>query len=212
MASKPLPRRALLRAGTAGGAALLGGQATAPLRAQGERLTAYGAGVNLKLMPDEAGNPVVPMRELFAFDPLYAQCIVEDNAQRFAMETFAMGRVVVEPHRFFMAMYAEAIALEEIRRGPDGSLTAVLQGRLACATYAGTATVAVGSRTVAEHATYRIEATDGGIGGGAAGDRFAFTVFFDPEEAPVNHDLFGPEFTFTGELVSGEITIVDPNA
>ena len=28
------------------------------------------------------------MRESFAFDPIYAQCIVEDNAERFAMDTF----------------------------------------------------------------------------------------------------------------------------
>jgi hypothetical protein len=76
----------------------------------------------------------------------------------------------------------------------------------------GQATLTIGSRTEVEHATYRIEAVDGGIGGGPAGDRFAFTVFFDPEEAPVNHAVFGPEFTFTGEMVAGEITIVDPNA
>ena len=51
---------------------------------------------------------------------------------------------------------------------------------------------------------------DGGPGGGAAGDIFAFTVFFDREEAPVNYSIFGPEFTFTGEMVEGEISIVDP--
>ena len=53
---------------------------------------------------------------------------------------------------------------------------------------------------------------DGGIGGGGAGESLAFTVFFEPDEAPLNHAIFGPEFTFTGEMVSGEITIVDPNA
>ena len=53
---------------------------------------------------------------------------------------------------------------------------------------------------VGEHATYRIEAVDGGVGGGPAGDSFAFTVFFDPDEAPLNHDIFGPEFTFTGAM------------
>ena len=48
------------------------------------------------------------------------------------------------------------------------------------------ATITLGSRTAAEHATYRIEAVDGGIGGGETGDTFAFTVFFEPEDAPVN--------------------------
>lgn len=51
---------------------------------------------------------------------------------------------------------------------------------------------------------------DGGVGGGEASDSFAFTVFFDPEEAPVNYAIFGPEFTFTGRIVDGEVTIVDP--
>jgi hypothetical protein len=52
-----------------------------------------------------------------------------------------------------------------------------------------------------------IEATDGGHSGGAAGDRFAFAVYFDEKAAPVNHGIFGPRFTFTGELVAGEVTI-----
>ena len=51
---------------------------------------------------------------------------------------------------------------------------------------------------------------DAGIGGGKAGDTFAFTAFFDPVKAPVNHGIFGPKFTFTGKMVEGEITIVDP--
>lgn len=100
-------------------------------------------------MPDVDGNPVVPMRESFAFDPIYAQCIVEDNAERFAMDTYEMGRMV-------------------------------------------------------------IEATDGGVGGGAPPDSFAFTVFFDSDEAPVNHGIFEPEFTFTGEMIAGKITIGKP--
>ena len=91
-------------------------------------MTASGAGVNLKLMPDADGAPVVPMRESFAFDPIYAQCIVEDNAERFAMDTFEMGRVVIEPHQFFMAMYADTVGLHEIRENGDGSRTATLLG------------------------------------------------------------------------------------
>jgi hypothetical protein len=205
-------RRRIVRAGAAAslGAAL---SATAiPMRvgAQEVLMTASGAGVNLKLMPDESGNPIVPMRESFAFDPIYAQCIVEDNAERFAMDTFEMGRVVIEPHTFFMAMYADSVGLDEIRQNPNGSMTAVLLGSLFCATTAGTATVTVGSREAQEHALFRIEATDGGVGGAAPPDSFAFTVFFDPDEAPVNHGIFGPEFTFTGEMIAGKITVGRP--
>jgi hypothetical protein len=207
-----IARRGLLRAGAAAGIGGALGVRAVPLRLEAQEVlvTASGAGVNLKLMPDEAGNPTVLMRESFAFDPLYAQCLVEDTVERFAMDTFGMGRVVIEPHQFFMAMYADVIGLESVRRAPDGSLTAVLKGSLACTTFAGTASVAVGSREAEEHALFRIEATDGGIGVGAPPDRFAFTVFFEPEEAPVNHGIFGPEFTFTGEMIAGKITIGPP--
>jgi hypothetical protein len=110
-----------------------------------------------------------------------------------------------------MAMYADQIALTGIRREGNGSLTATLEGRLSCATYAGTASVAVGSREAAEHARFRIEATDGGFGSDAPPDRFAFTVFFDSDEAPVNYAIFGPEVTFTGEMIAGKITIGPPS-
>ena len=211
MIGRRLHRREVLRVGAAsGGAALVGARAAAVAHAQEERLTASGAGVNLKLMPDEAGNPTVPLREPFAFDSHYAQCVVEDNPERFAMDTYEMGRVVIEPHQFFMAMYADQIALTGIQRAGDGTLTATLEGRLSCATYAGTASVAVGSREAAEHARFRIEATDGGFGPTAPPDRFAFTVFFDSDEAPVNHAIFGPEVTFTGEMIAGKITVGPP--
>ena len=94
----------------------------------------------------------------------------------------------------------------------DGTRRVIMRGGLDCATEVGQAEVKIGSRTAVEHATYKIEAVDGGIGGGAAGDTFAFTVYFDPQEAPVNYAIFGPEFTFTGEMIAGEVTIVDPQA
>ncbi len=175
--------------------------------------TASGGGVNVKTMPDPAtGEPTVPLAEVFSFDRNHAFCRVDTNPQAFAMPTHELGEVTIEPHRFFMAMEATTIEQHQVRTDPDATRTVVMRGGLSCSTEVGLATVTIGSRTAAEHATYRIEATDGGIGGGAAGDRFAFTVFFDPEEAPVNHGIFGPEFTFTGELVAGEITIVDPTA
>jgi hypothetical protein len=207
-----IPRRTLLRAGATGGLAAALGAAALPVQVGAEEvlMTAFGSGVNLKLMPDVDGAPVVPMRESFAFDPIYAQCIVEDNAERFAMDTYEMGRVVIEPHQFFMAMYADAVGFDEIRQNANGSWTASMLGSLFCTTFAGTASVEVGSREAQEHAKFLIEATDGGPGGSAPPDSFAFTVYFDSDEAPVNHGIFGPEFTFTGEMIAGKITVGKP--
>ena len=77
-----IDRRGLLRAGAAGGVGGALGVRAVPLQlgAQEVLVTASGAGVNLTLMPDDAGNPTVPMRESFGFYPLYAQCLVEQTA------------------------------------------------------------------------------------------------------------------------------------
>jgi hypothetical protein len=192
-------------------AALAAGAGVAPGRvlAQAEAMTASGGGVNLKLMPGPDGG-TVPMRESFMFDAHYAQCVVEDVAERFAMDTFGLGRVVIEPHRFFMAMYANDVSLTGIYDLGGGKRMAKLTGNLGCSTEAGTASATVGSRTAQEPAFFEIQAVDGGHGGGEAGDTFAFTVYFDQKQAPVNYGIFGPKFTFTGELIAGEITIGPP--
>jgi hypothetical protein len=205
-------RRSVLRRAAAGAAGATLGLAALPVAigANDVLMTASGAGVNLKLMPNPDGEPVVPMRESFAFDAVYAQCIVEDNIERFAMDTFGLGRVVIEPHQFFMAMYADTVGIESIRRVGETGFIATMIGSLFCTTYAGTASVMVGSREAQEHARFRIVATDGGSGPNATPDNFAFTVFFDPAEAPVNHGVFGPEFTFTGEMIAGKVTIGPP--
>jgi hypothetical protein len=205
-------RRAVLERGAAlvAGASLGVTAVPVAIGANEVLMTASGAGVNLKLMPNPDGEPVVPMRESFAFDAVYAQCIVEDNAERFAMDTFEVGRVVIEPHQFFMAMYADTVGIESVRRLGETGFVATMIGSLFCTTYAGTVSVTVGSREAREHARFRIVATDGGSGASATPDSFAFTVFFDPVEAPVNHSVFGPEFTFTGEMIAGKITIGPP--
>ncbi|MDP8921988.1 MAG: hypothetical protein M3O34_03830 [Chloroflexota bacterium] len=178
--------------------------------AQTEQLTVSGGGVNVKQMPGPDGGTMVPLRESFSFDAHYAQCIIEDNPAAFAMDTHAMGRVVIEAHRFFMAMYSNEMGLVSIRRGEGGTRVAKLTGQLGCATYAGTGSVSLGSREATEPAFFEIEAVDGGHGGGPSGDSFAFTVFFDPAQAPLNHAIFGPQPTFTGEMVAGEVTIAVP--
>lgn len=208
-----LARRRVLGRGLAaiGGLTIgLNFSARSPVAAQEEKLTASGSGVNLKLMPDVEGNPTVPLREAFSFDAYYAQCIIEDNADAFAMDTYSMGPVVIEPHTFFMAMYAHEVSLVSIRDLGDGRRVAKLTGDLGCLTEAGTASGRVGSREAEEPAFFEIEAVDGGHGGGAARDTFVFTVFFDPKLAPVNHGIFGPNPSFTGELIAGEITIAAP--
>ncbi len=173
--------------------------------------TASGGGVNLKFMPDPAtGAPTVPLEEVFSFDRNHAICRVDTNPNAFKMRTFKLGEVVIEPHKFFMEMIATTIEKYEVTTRPDGTRQVTMRGGLSCATEVGQGKVTLGSRTAAEHATYLIEAIDGGVGGGKAGDAFAFTVTFDPQDAPVNYSIFGPKFTFTGKMVVGEITITDP--
>jgi hypothetical protein len=174
---------------------------------------ASGGGVNRKLMPDPlTGKPTVPLDEVFSFDRNHGICRVDTNPAAFKMPTYAMGEVVIAPHQFYMAMATTTIEQFRVFTTTDGKRHAQLKGGLSCATEVGQASTKLGSRTASEHATYEIEAVDGGIGGGKAGDSFAFTVFFDQKDAPLNQAIFGPRFTFTGEMIEGEITIVDPGA
>jgi len=85
-----------------------------------------------------------------------------------------------------------------------------MTGGLDCFTEVAKASMKLGSREVAEYASYKIEAVDAGFGGGRAGDTFEFTVYFDESTAPINYAIFGPEFTFTGDMIDGEITIPKP--
>jgi hypothetical protein len=106
-----------------------------------------------------------------------------------------------------MAMYANEISLVSIQDMGNGATMAKLTGDLGCLTEVGTATGKVGSRESKEPAFFEIEAIDGGHGGGIVGDKFVFTVYFDPKKAPVNHGIFGPKPTFTGEMIAGEVSI-----
>jgi len=208
-----LPRRLALKGVLALAGGLTAGSALAGVpaaMAQPEQVAVSGGGVNVKLMPSPDGGPMVPLRESFGFDAHYAQCIIEDNPAAFAIDTHAMGRVVIEAHQFFMAMYSNEMGLVSVKRGEGDKRVAKLTGQLGCATYAGTGSVSLGSREATEPAFFEIEAVDGGHGAGAAGDSFAFTVFFDQTQAPLNYAIFGPKPTFTGEMVAGEVTIAVP--
>src|SRR5947207_7558731 len=98
--------------------------------AQTEQMTVSGGGVNVKQMPAAEGDGTVSMRESFSFDTHYAQCIVEDNPDAFAMDTHDMGRVVITEHSFFMAMYSNEMGLVSIKRTADGKRAAKLAGQL----------------------------------------------------------------------------------
>ena len=175
--------------------------------------TASGGGINLKMMPHPvSGQAIVPLEEVFSFDRNHAICRVDTNPQAFKMQTFSSGEVVVPANRFFMFMVVTTIDQFLVSTAADRTRHLTMRGGLSCRTEVGLTTVTFGSRTAAEHATYQIEAVDAGVGGGDAGDSFAFTAFFDPSQAPVNHAIFGPKSTFTGKMVAGEITIVDPHA
>jgi len=173
--------------------------------------SASGGGVNMKMMADpETKELTVELPEVFSFDANHAFCRVDTNREAFIMPTYQMGDVLIEKNEFFMAMSTTSMEEFKVSRGSDGKNQVVITGGLDCFTEVAKANMRIGSREVAETASYKIQATDGGLGGGTAGDTFKFTVYFDPNEAPINYAIFGPEFTFTGDLVDGEVTVPDP--
>src|SRR5687768_2039283 len=177
------------------------------ITALNSRWVASGGGTNKKMMPDAAGNPTVTMLEVFSFDRYHAYCRVDDNAEAFVMPTHSMGKVTIPARSFFMSMATTTIDAFDAREAGAGKAQVTLRGNLDCHTEVNSASIKVGSRTAGEPASYEIVAVDGGQGGGPKGDSFAFTVFFDERMAPLNYAIFGPRFTFTGEMTEGEITI-----
>ena len=171
------------------------------------RWVASGGGTNRKMMPDASGQPRVEMLEVFSFDRNHAYCRVDTNPDAFVMPTFKLGSVPIPAQSFFMSMATTTIDQFEAKQLDANKAQATFRGVLDCHTEVNLITTKVGSRTVGEPAAYEIVAVDGGTGGGSKGDSFAFTVFFDEKTAPINYAIFGPKFTFTGDMVEGEITI-----
>ena len=173
--------------------------------------TASGGGVNVKMMPDPVtGKPTIPLAEVFSFDRYHALCRVETNPQAFRMATYQMGDVLIAANAFFMSMTASTVDQFKVSRDSDGKRRLIMRGGLGCSTEVSQGGVKIGSRAAVEDATFEIEAVDGGIGGAKAGDSFAYTAFFDEKDAPVNFAIFGPKATFTGTMIDGEVTILDP--
>jgi hypothetical protein len=171
---------------------------------------ASGGGINLKAFPSGSGG-MTQMRELFSFDRHYAICTVEDVPHAFVMPTHELGEVVIEPHEFYMEMITTEVTDVRVEEDEEsGRLVAEIDGSLDCATQAGTSSVSLGSRerSEAERADFTIIARDTtGEELPLSNEPFKFTTYFDKDRAPVNYSIFGPEFTFTGEMISGRITV-----
>ena len=177
-------------------------------------IAAFGGGVNEKSMPTMEMGVSHVMDEVFSFSTEYALCRVDTNFTDFVMPTNVMGEVPIPAHTFYMAMASNNVESYEISTNADGSTQIVLNGTLDCFTEVDLSELAgigqvFGDRMAGEPARFRVTAIDGGMGGGGAGDSFAFTTFFDETQAPLNFNIFGPEFTFTGTMTSGEITVKD---
>ena len=172
---------------------------------------ASGGGLNLKMMPHpDTGEASVPLPEVFSFDANHAFCRVDTNKEAFIMPTYEIGDILIEENEFFMSMSTTSMDEFKISKDSDGNNKVTITGGLDCLTEVAKANMTLGSREIAEFAEYKIEATDGGLGGGEAGDTFEFTVYFNKSTAPINYAIFGPAFTFTGEMIDGEITIPEP--
>ena len=88
------------------------------------------------------------------------------------MPTYEMGDVLIEKNEFFMAMSTTSMDEFKMSKDSAGNNRVIITGGLDCLTEVAKANMVLGSREVAEYAEYRIQATDGGMGGGKAGDNF----------------------------------------
>jgi len=165
----------------------------------------YGGGSNLKYMPNVTTREQnIPITEVFYFDQNKAICRVENNREAFIMPTYAMGEVTIEKNSFFMLMEADELSVTKIiesDKSPDLANTVILTGNADgnCFTEAEAGGHIYGSRTKPEPFKSEIIAVDG--------KSFAFTAYFKENEAPINYAIFGPKFTFTGELKTGTVRV-----
>ncbi len=165
---------------------------------------AYGGGANIKYMSDPTtGQATVPLEEVWYFDRNLAFCRIDNNPQAFAMDTFKMGRVIVDANSFSMVMVSKTVHVSSFTVDQAGVAKLNLNGDLGCATAASVASTKIGGRDVIESAPFEIVT----VHDEKAGDSFAFQVFFQNDEAPVNYDIFGPNPIFTGKMKTGSVNI-----
>ncbi len=159
---------------------------------------AFGGGLSL-LGPFKGSNGgQVFLRSIFTYGPQFVICTVETNLDAFIFPTATLGEVPLDPNTFSMYMGNSAIDKTEYQ-GEGAQMSLTLSGHLDCHTEAITASGKFGGRDIAEPADF--EATASG------GKDFSITVFFDKDKAPVNSAIFGPKFTFKGNITDGSTVV-----
>ena len=153
-----------------------------------------------------------PNRQTFlttdlGFDETMVYCKVTTNFEPFIFPTHGLGPVTVEAHAFFMDMQSTRIDRLDIMDGPDGQPQAIYAGVMRSITRArvGETMYEFDEKEI----RYGCVADDDPLGTpaevGISKNYFSMTGYFDP--AGGHHVLFGPEFTFAGNLTSGNIVI-----
>ena len=164
-----------------------------------QRWAVFGGGSNVKNMPNVIDKqPTVKMDETFYFDQKRAFCRVDNNPEAFIMPTYLMGEVPIEANTFFMLMSTSTLHVKSIEESENS--TCILESDSGdCFTEASAGGNIYGSRVKPEPFKSEIVAVDG--------KAFSYTAYFDENEAPINYAIFGPKFTFTGELNIGSVTV-----
>ena len=164
-----------------------------------QRWAIFGGGSNIKNMPNTVDKqPTVKMEEVFYFDQKRAFCRVDNNPEAFIMPTYLMGEVPIEKNTFFMLMSTSSLHVKSIEESENS--TCILESDTGdCFTEASAGGTMYGSRVKPEPFKSEIVAVDG--------KTFSYTALFDENEAPINYAIFGPKFTFTGELTTGSVTV-----
>ena len=160
-----------------------------------QRWAIFGGGSNVKNMPNTVDKqPTVRMDEVFYFDQKRAFCRVDNNPESFIMPTYLMGEVPIEANTFFMLMSTSSLHVKSIDEAENS--TCILESDSGdCFTEASAGGTIYGSRIEPEPFKSEIVAVDG--------KAFSYTALFDENEAPINYAIFGPKFTFTGDLTVG---------
>ena len=153
-----------------------------------QRWAIFGGGSNIKNMPNTVDKqPTVRIDETFYFDP-----------EAFIMPTYQMGEIEIEKNTFFMLMSTTSLHVKSIEESENS--TCILESDIGdCFTEAAAGGNIYGSRIKPEPFTSEIVAVDE--------KAFSYTAYFDENEAPINYAIFGPKFTFTGELTTGSVTV-----
>ncbi|MGE4595884.1 MAG: twin-arginine translocation signal domain-containing protein [Nitrososphaerales archaeon] len=164
-----------------------------------QRWAIFGGGSNIKNMPNTVDKqPTVRIDETFYFDQKNAICRVDNNPEAFIMPTYQMGEIEIEKNTFFMLMSTTSLHVKSIEESENS--TCILESDIGdCFTEAAAGGNIYGSRIKPEPFTSEIVAVDG--------KAFSYTAYFDENEAPINYAIFGPKFTFTGELTTGSVTV-----